>query len=138
MAILRGSGFGIMKLLTVVFTPNLEKDIPLVIIDFIKMGNKITVFVEFYLSHMTRIENIRKFESRLEYLNSKYTAIENYIETPNWYTPLRHKYSPLKKGKVKDNSIFCEMVLEYLGEYLKYTNEEMYIINKKISNLKLL
>lgn len=118
MAILNGRAWGVMKLITVVFTPNYSKDIPFVIIDFIKVGSKITVFVEFYLEHMIRRDDARDFESKLKYLSSKYNNIENYIEEPNWYTYIRSKYSPLKKGRKKDESILCEMVLEYLEIYL--------------------
>lgn len=135
MAILKGRGFGIINFLTVVFTPNTKKDIPFVIVDFINMGNKITVFVEFYLKHIYAKENIKTFENRLQKLNTKYEKIKNYIESPNWYTPLRCKYSPLKKGKAKDYNLFSQLIMDNIDEYLKYVKDSEYTLDDK--NIKL-
>ena len=123
MAVLEGRGFGIMKMITVVFTPNARKDIPLVIIDFIKMANKRTVLVEIYSNHVMQKSELKEFEEKLKKLNIKYSNIENYKENPNWYTPLRNKLSPLKKGTKEQESELCEMVLEYLQEYLDYASK---------------
>lgn len=123
MAILKGKGLGIMKMLTVVFTPSIKKDIPLVIIDFIEMGNKRTVFIEFYTNHIIEKDSIKSLESRLKKLNVKYENIENYIESVNWYTTLRNKYSTLKKSTKKYDKILYEMVLENLEEYLSYAQD---------------
>lgn len=117
---MKGKGLGIMKMLTVVFTPSITKDIPLVIIDFIKMANKRTVFIEFYTNHIIQKESINGLENRLGKLNIEYEYIENYIESINWYTTLRNKYSTLKKSTKKYDKILYEMVLENLEEYLSY------------------
>lgn len=135
MAILKGKGFGVMKMLTVVFTPSIKKDIPFVIIDFINMLNKRTVFIEFYTNHITQKDSVRELENKLKILNDKYKSIENYIEKANWYTPLRNKYSPLKKSTKKEDFILYEMVLENLEEYLSYT-QHIKVENKE-KNLQL-
>lgn len=135
LAILKGKGLGIMKMLTVVFTPSITKDIPLVIIDFIKMANKRTVFIEFYTNHIIQKDSINGLENRLEKLNIKYEYIENYIERINWYTTLRNKYSALKKSTKKYDKILYEMVLENLEEYLSYVQNIK--IESKEKNTKL-
>lgn len=135
MAILQGRGFGLMKMITVVFTPSFKKDIPLVIIDFIKMANKRTVFIEFYSNHIVEKNHTIALDSRLKKIHKKYSNIENYIENPNWYTPLRNEFSPLKKGTKNDDSLLCQMVLESLDAYLDCVSEdesEMDIKNKQL------
>ncbi|WP_270941013.1 hypothetical protein [Romboutsia lituseburensis] len=62
----------------------------------LKMANKRTVFIEFYTNHIIQKDSINSLESRLKKLNVKYEDIENYIESVNWYTTLRNKYSTLK------------------------------------------
>ncbi len=136
MAILRGKGFGIMKIFTVIFTPTIKKDIPFVIIDFIRMANKRTVFVEFYFDYLNEKNDIKYLEDRFKKLSSKYDNIENYIEEPNWYTPLRNKYSPLKKTSRKDDSILYEMVLGYLDEYLNYVRNNKVDLDIKNEQLE--
>lgn len=118
MAILQGKGFGLMKILTVVFTPSIKRDIPFVIVDFIKMVNKRTVFVEFYTNHVIKKDSIHNLENKLKKLSVKYGDIENYIEEPNWYTNLRNVYSPLKKSTKEQEQLLYEMVIEYLQAYL--------------------
>lgn len=136
LAILKGKGLGIMKMLTVVFTPSITKDIPLVIIDFIKMANKRTVFIEFYTNHIIQKDGINGLENRLEKLNIKYEYIENYIERINWYTTLRNKYSTLKKSTKKYDKILYEMVLENLEEYLSYVQNIKIESNEKNTKLE--
>lgn len=136
LAILKGKGLGIIKMLTVVFTPSITKDIPLVIIDFIKMANKRTVFIEFYTNHIIQKDNINGLENRLEKLNIKYEYIENYVESINWYTTLRNKYSTLKKSTKKYDKILYEMVLENLEEYLSYVQNIKIESNEKNTKLE--
>lgn len=136
LAILKGKGLGIMKMLTVVFTPSITKDIPLVIIDFIKMANKRTVFIEFYTNHIIQKDGINGLENRLEKLNIKYEYIENYIERINWYTTLRNKYSALKKSTKKYDKILYDMVLENLEEYLSYVQNIKIESNEKNTKLE--
>lgn len=123
MAIMEAKGIGVMKMLTVVFTPSKSKDIPFVIIDFIKMANKRTVLVEFYTDYIRENESSTKLENRFKILNQKYNSLKNYKENPQWYTPLRNKYSPLKKGTKKDEKVLCKMVLDYIEEYLNYVSK---------------
>ncbi|MGL5314810.1 MAG: hypothetical protein ACRC92_16275 [Peptostreptococcaceae bacterium] len=133
MAILKGKGFGLMNILTVVFTPSIKKDIPLVIIDFINMANKRTVFVEFYINHIIKNDRICNLENKLKELSVKYSDIENYIEKPNWYTSLRNVYSPLKKSTKEQDKVLYEMVIEYLQAYLScVSNSETCIESKNI------
>lgn len=121
LAILRCYGLNIVNMITVVFTPNKKLDIPFVIVDFIKMANQKTVFVEFYLNHMKDKQKIEEFEYILKKVNYKYSTIEDYIETPQWYTPLRSEYSPLKKmiQDYEDDRLY-KMVLENIEKYLDY------------------
>lgn len=122
-AILKGKGVAFMELITIVFTPSIEMDIPFLIIDFVKIMNKRTVFVEFFENHVIQRNNIKELEGKLKSISFKYNTIENYIEKPNWYVPLRNKYSPLKKGKKENDSVLYEMVFEYLDIYLNYVKQ---------------
>lgn len=122
MSILTSSSIIGLSLTTVVFTPGVGLDIPFVIIDFVSMKDKITVFVEFFNNHMNNKENIKSLDDNLNKLFYKYKCIENYIEKPNWYVPLRDKYSPLKKGSKNNKKILEDMVLDYLNEYLNFVS----------------
>lgn len=132
MCILEGSSILGLSLLTVVFTPNRELDIPFVIIDFVEVRNKSTVFVEFYNEHMKNKDYIKILDTKLKDKNNYYKGLEDYIEKPNWYVPLRNKYSPLKKGGKEDKEILMNMILDYLDEYLNFVSS----INNEECNLK--
>lgn len=136
MAILQGNGLGIIKMLTVIFTPSITIDIPFIIVDFIKMANKRTVLIEIYSNHIREQDKIKVFESRLNKLNSKYSNIPNYIEKPEWYTSLRNKHSPLKKGTKKNDEMLCKMVLEFIEEYSNYINTIKLNNNEKNKQLE--
>lgn len=132
MCILEGKSILGLSLFTVVFTPARGYDIPFVIIDFIQMRNKLTVFVEFYNDHMQNKDYIRVLNRNLIYKKDKYKFIENYIETDNWYVDLRNKYSPLKKGSKENKSVLINMILDYLDEYLNFVE----CINKRDKGMK--
>lgn len=136
MAILDGSGLKLMKMITVVFTPSKSKDIPFVIVDFIEMANKITLFVEFYTNHIKDRDSLVNLERNLKRLNIKYMNIENYKENPNWYTPHRNKNSPLKKGTKDDEIVLQELVIEYLEKYLDYCKLSNDITDEKNTKLE--
>lgn len=122
MCILEGSSILGLSLLTVVFTPNRELDIPFVIIDFVEVRNKSTVFVEFYNEHMKNKDYIKILDNKLSDKKEKYESIEDYMENPKWYTPLRDKYSPLKKGSKENKEVLINMVLDYLDEYINFVD----------------
>ena len=132
MCILQGSTILGLSLLTVVFTPNRELDIPFVIIDFVEVRNKSTVFVEFYNENMKNKDYIKILDTKLKDKNNYYKGLEDYREKPNWYLPLRNKYSPLKKGGKEDKEILMNMILDYLDEYLNFVSS----INNEERNLK--
>lgn len=136
LAILQGKGMGVMKMMTAVFTPYAQKDSPLVIMDFIQMANKRTVFVEFYTQHMTQQDNVKALENRLKKLEIQYSKIPNYIEKPNWYTPLRNVYSPLKQATSKVDDVLEEMVLNYLQVYLEYVSQNKGQISNRNAKLE--
>ena len=132
MCILDGRSALGLSLITVVFTPSRELDIPFVIIDFVEIRNKSTVFVEFYNEHMTNKDYIKILDSKLKDKNNYYEFLEDYIEKPNWYVPLRNKYSPLKKGGKEDKEVLMNMILDYLDEYLNFVSST----NNEERNLK--
>lgn len=122
MCILEGKSILGLYFFTVVFTPQGSFDIPFVIIDFIQMRNKLTVFVEFYNNHIKNKDYIKILDNKLSDKKEKYQSIEDYMENPKWYTPLRDKYSPLKKGSKENKEVLINMVLDYLDEYINFVD----------------
>lgn len=132
MCILEGKSILGLSIFTVVFTPYVNYDIPFVIIDFMQMRNKLTVFVEFYNEHMKNKDYIKILDNKLRHKKDKYKCIENYIEKGNWYVDLRNKYSPLKKGNKENKEALITMVLDYLDEYLNFVDS----IDEKYEDVK--
>lgn len=84
---------GLMQLATLVFTPNLGVDVPLLLIDVMAFGKKRAVFVEYY-----DLTESGALCPGLEATAAKYAALPDYPEKPAWYVGERAPYSLIKGG----------------------------------------
>lgn len=105
---------GMMKLLTVSFTPSEGLNIPYLLIDCMEMKNKRLAYIEYY----DCTEKSLKFET-LSKIKEKYGSIPNYEEKPAWYIQERMDGSMIKGGKGVEASKLSAMVSESIGEYFR-------------------
>lgn len=120
LSVLEGTSKIGMNIVTAVFTPSKNRDIPLLIIDKVKMKDKFTVFIEFYTFHMKNEENIAVINNKLDEMALKYKDVENYTEKDNWYVKYRNDKSPLKCGTSISENTLDNMILDYLNMYLHF------------------
>ena len=84
---------GLMKLVTVVVTPNTGKNVPFLLIDTMDMGKKHLCYVEYYDCTAEGADR-----DLLLAAGAPYADIENYAEKPAWYVSERMKGSLIKTG----------------------------------------
>ena len=120
LSVLEGNSKIGMNIVTAVFTPSRTRDIPLLIIDKVKMRDKITVFIEFYTFHMKNEDNIAEINKLLNQMALKYKDVENYNEKDNWYVEYRNDKSPLKCGTADSENTIDNMIMSYLDMYLHF------------------
>lgn len=84
----------LMDLATIVCTPNAGGDVPVLLIDIMKMKQKQAVFVEYY----DCTEN-GAVDDRLQKVKQTYDSLEDYAEKPAWYVKERMKDSLIKGGR---------------------------------------
>lgn len=78
---------GVMKMLTVILTP-LDKDIPLVSVDYMYMlGRKIS-YLECYDLVLNQDDKYRNFLNTLGKVKEKYKDLDNFKPSPAWYDSL--------------------------------------------------
>ena len=82
-----------MDLATIVCTPNAGGDVPVLLIDIMKMKQKQAVFVEYYDCTENGAE-----DDRLQKVKQTYDSLEDYAEKPAWYVKERTKDSLIKGG----------------------------------------
>ncbi|MBR2810641.1 MAG: hypothetical protein IKD69_04600 [Solobacterium sp.] len=97
---------GFMKLATIVFTPNEGYDIPLLLLDIMFMGDKTTVFAEYY--DLAETEETQA----LDQLYEAYQDLDDYKERPHWYIQERAPYSLIKSVKADQKGRILRMALE--------------------------
>lgn len=107
------AGKGMMELATLVFTPNVGTDVPLLLIDLMKMKKKQAAFVEFY----DCTENGAP-AAELQKTARQFADIPDYPEKPAWYVKERTPYSLIKGGKAgTDDQALEVMLLQMLRIY---------------------
>ncbi len=123
-------GGGLMKLSTIVFTPNSGVNVPFLLIDTMQMGKKNLAYVEYY--DLTESgASLPKSESYKE----KFAHIPDYEETPAWYVERRTPYSLIKGGKGVSKEELDHMVLFCIDCYLEALNTAE-ICKENIARLK--
>lgn len=108
---------GIMKLSTIVFTPSSGINLPLLLIDTMKMPGKNLAYVEYY-DHSEGGADVHLSETYKE----RFAEIPDYEETPAWYVERRTPYSLIKGGKGVSREALDKMVLFAVDCYLESLN----------------
>lgn len=108
---------GIMKLSTIVFTPSSGINLPLLLIDTMKMPGKNLAYVEYY-DHSEGGAYVHLSETYKE----RFAEIPDYEETPAWYVERRTPYSLIKGGKGVSREALDKMVLFAVDCYLESLN----------------
>ena len=108
---------GIMKLSTIVFTPNSGINIPFLLIDTMQMPGKNLAYVEYY-DHTEGGAEVHLSEKYKE----RFAEIPDYEETPAWYVERRTPYSLIKGGKGVSKEALDQMVLFCVDCYLESIN----------------
>lgn len=108
---------GLMKLSTIVFTPNSGVNVPFLLIDTMQMGKKNLAYVEYY-DLTEQGSALPKSESYKE----RFVHIPDYAETPAWYVERRTPYSLIKGGKGVSKKELDQMVLFCIDCYLEALN----------------
>ena len=100
---------GLMRLITVVVTPNEGKNVPFLLIDTMDMGKKHLCYVEYYDCTADGAD-----KDRLLAASAPYADVENYAEKPAWYVGERMTGSLIKTG---DKARLEQMALDALTAY---------------------
>ena len=100
---------GLMKLVTVVVTPNSGKNVPFLLIDTMDMGKKHLCYVEYYDCTAEGADR-----DLLLAAGAPYADIADYAERPAWYVGERMKGSLIKTG---DKARLEQMALDALAAY---------------------
>lgn len=103
---------GMMDLATIVCTPFVGSDIPVLLIDIMKMKQKQAVFVEYYdcTEHGAEVPLLQK-------VKTDYNSLLEYDEKPAWYIQERMNCSLIKGGS--DWNRLKEMALASMKAYQK-------------------
>lgn len=109
---------GLMQLCTLVFTPNVGTDVPLLLIDVMSMGKKRVAFVEYY--DLTEKGAICP---TLASIAKRYADIPNYAEKPAWYVGERAPYSLIKGGA--DDARLVSMLTDSVSAYASLCAENV-------------
>ena len=100
---------GLMKLVTVVVTPNSGKNVPFLLIDTMDMGKKHLCYVEYYDCTAEGADR-----DLLLAAGAPYADIADYAERPAWYVSERMAGSLIKTG---DRTRLEQMALDALVAY---------------------
>lgn len=84
---------GMMRLGTLVCTPNARSGLPVLLIDMMSMKQKQAAFVEYYDCSEQPLP-----QPELQAVHDRYAAIPDYAEKPAWYIRERVPYSLIKGG----------------------------------------
>lgn len=95
-SLMQTRAMGLMRLMTLVFTPNMGKRVPLLLIDVMQMGRKNAAFVEYYDLTQGGCD-----APCLQAAAETYRALPDYAEKPAWYVEERAPYSLIKGGDDK-------------------------------------
>lgn len=100
---------GLMKLVTVVVTPNTGKNVPFLLIDTMDMGKKHLCYVEYYDCTAAGADR-----DLLLAASAPYADAANYAEKPAWYVSERMEGSLIKTG---EKARLEQMALDALAAY---------------------
>lgn len=100
---------GLMKLVTVVVTPNTGKNVPFLLIDTMDMGKKHLCYVEYYDCTADGADR-----DLLLAAGAPYADVAEYAEKPAWYVSERMKGSLIKTG---DKARLEQMAMDALTAY---------------------
>lgn len=100
---------GLMKLVTVVVTPNTGKNVPFLLIDTMDMGKKHLCYVEYYDCTAHGADR-----DLLLAAGAPYADVAEYAEKPAWYVSERMKGSLIKTG---DKARLEQMAMDALTAY---------------------
>lgn len=100
---------GLMKLVTVVVTPNTGKNVPFLLIDTMDMGKKHLCYVEYYDCTAHGADR-----DLLLVAGAPYADVAEYAEKPAWYVSERMKGSLIKTG---DKARLEQMAMDALTAY---------------------
>lgn len=100
---------GLMKLVTVVVTPNTGKNVPFLLIDTMDMGKKHLCYVEYYDCTADGADR-----DLLLAAGAPYADVAEYAEKPAWYVSERMKGSLIKTG---DKTRLEQMAMDALTAY---------------------
>jgi len=100
---------GLMKLVTVVVTPNTGKNVPFLLIDTMDMGKKHLCYVEYYDCTADGAD-----KDRLLAASAPYADVADYAEKPAWYVSERMAGSLIKTG---DRHRLDQMATDALTAY---------------------
>lgn len=100
---------GLMKLTTVVVTPNTGKNVPFLLIDTMDMGKKHLCYVEYYDCTANGAD-----KDLLLAAGAPYGDVADYAEKPAWYVSERMKGSLIKTG---DKARLAQMARDALTAY---------------------
>lgn len=121
---------GLMKLLTVSFTPFEGADMPFLLIDCMSMKKKKLAYVEYYDCTSKALD----FEN-LNALCEKYRNVPDYDEKPAWYVKERMKCSLIKGGSNVNEDDLLSIVKESFSLYMNLT-QGITRADKNIEGLK--
>lgn len=105
---------GMMKLSTIVLTPNSGKQVPFLLIDTMEMKKKRLAYVEYY--DCTKTGAILPGAEKQP---QEFRHIPDYAEKPAWYVERRTPYSLIKGGEHVSAEELQEMVITCAKRYFE-------------------
>lgn len=104
---------GLMRLLTVSFTPNEGADVPFLLVDCMAMKKKKLAYVEYYDCTGKKL-----CFDELTGLAERYADVPDYAEKEAWYVKERMPASMIKGGENVDPSALLELAERSIDAYL--------------------
>ena len=111
--IMKTDAMGKMLLITASFMPDSGKEVPYLLIALMEMGQKRTVFVEYYNCTGKELDS-----GPLEQVAAGFSDIPDYAEKPAWYVDRRMKGSLIKAGEQSREDRLLAMIRDSLEAYL--------------------
>lgn len=105
---------GMMKLSTIVLTPDSGKRLPFFLLDTMEMKKKSLAYVEYYDCTKDGAK-LPGADGQLE----EFKALPDYAETPSWYVDRRTPYSLIKGGEGAPMEELNQMILTCAKRYFE-------------------
>lgn len=112
MAVVDSNLIGVLRLVTVSFTPNKGKSVPYLLLDVMSIGKRRIVLAEFYdcTEGGTEIPQLKA-------LKEDYASVPEYSEKQAWYVSERMEGSLIKCSTPDDEEKLSAMVLDAVSRY---------------------